>query len=626
MLESLHKRSTSWGVKVILGMIVVVFIFWGIGGLNSESKNVLATVDGQPIPLPDFMRRLHQERERLRAANPALTPEMLNRMDFRRQILQNMIAETLIAKELKRLEITVSPAELKAAILAMPQFRDKSGAFSEEKYTAFLAAQGMSASMYESLLEQDLLQGKLARILQAAAAVSPAQARAWFMYAAQKRAMEYFLFDDEAYLETARPAEDELRAWYDAHSGEFTRPREITVRYVAVSPEILSARYQPQADELAAFYEENADRLFRAEELVRARHILIGGAEADAREKAEGIARRLKGGEDFARLAMEASQDTASAQSGGDLGWFGRGKMVPEFEEVVFSLKPGEVSDVFSTDFGWHIAKLEERQDERVRPLEEVRQEAAAAYALEKAQAAFQDILDAVLDGVLSGKSLEESAAAQGLATATAEGLTVENAPARLAMTPEDVEALFLTPAGVPSDRLFAHRDGYLLAVVEAERPAFVEPFEAVRDTVLAEVRQEKAARLAHEAAQAAAGGLAQGVAPAGKEALTSAWFGREGVIPGLGLAPDVVQAIFEATNEAWLPQAYAVPGGSAVVRLKGVEEPAEAEWEQVSGLVRQSLALEQEQQAYRALVQALWDKAEIRIRMPELLRENTAE
>ena len=133
MLDSIHKKSRSWGVKIILAMIVVVFVFWGVGGLDSGSKNVLATVDGKPISAQDFMRRYQQEAERIRVTNPGITTEMLDKMNFRQQVLRGMVVDALVDQELKRLEIGVSPAELKKAIVSMPQFMDDNGVFSSDR-------------------------------------------------------------------------------------------------------------------------------------------------------------------------------------------------------------------------------------------------------------------------------------------------------------------------------------------------------------------------------------------------------------------------------------------------------------------------------------------------------------
>lgn len=627
MLDSIHKKSRSWGVKFILAMIVVVFVFWGVGGLDSGSKNVLAMVDGKPISAQDFMRKYQQEADRLRASNPGITNEMLDQMNFRQQILHSMVVEALVEQELKRLEISVSPAELKKAIISMPQFLDDDGVFSSEKYTSLLAAQGYAPGSFEALLQRDLLRRKLADILAAAVTVSDSEAREYFDYAAEKRTMDYVFFEEDKYLDGVKPDEETLKKWYDSHKDTFKKPREIDIEYVQITPAALRDQYQPTEEQLKEYYDRNAQTLFHSEELVHARHILIQapkGSDPEEVKKAEDtikkIAADLKAGGDFSKLAAEYSQDPGSAANGGDLGWFGRNRMVKPFDEIAFSLKPGEISDVFRTDYGFHIVKVEEHQEERVRPFEEVKIEAASRYAEEEASHALQSILDAVLDEILSGKTLEDSAKSQKLTVQKGDALTRENAALRLSLRPEDVDALFLAPAGVTLDRPFSVPGGYMLATVKSERPEYIESFETVHDTVLSSVRHETAAKLAREAADALAAKIKENQNTVVSGVKTTEPFGRNGQIPGLGQLTEVADVIFAAKDKKWAEGVFKVPGGALIIRLNEVREPSDAEWAPVADMVKQSVAQSKEEQAYRNFVQSLWEKAKVEVRMPELL------
>lgn len=631
MLDSLHKKSRSWGVKIILAMIVVVFVFWGVSGLDNGSRNVLATVDGKPISAPDFMRRYQQEAEQLRAANPGVTTEMLDRMNFRQQVLHSMVVDMLIDEELKRLELGVSPAELKKAIVSMPQFMDDNGVFSPERYTQRLAAQGYTPGTFETLLQRDLLRAKLNRILSAAVSVSDGEARDYFNYAAEKRSMDYILFPEDSYLDKIQLDDEALAKWYDEHKETFKKPREIDIEYVLITPATLREQYQPTEEQLKEFYERNLRTLFRSEELVHARHILIltpKGSNPEAmkaaEEKIRDIAAKLKNGGDFAKLAAEYSQDPGSATNGGDLGWFGRNRMVKQFEDVAFSLKPGDVSDVFQTVYGFHIMKVEEHQPERIRPFEEVRMEAANRYAEDEATRALQSVLDGVLDDVLSGKSLEESAKAHKLNVRTDNALTRENAGARLSLRKEDVDALFLAPAGVTLDRPFAIPAGYMLSVVKTERPEYIEPFERVRDSVLASVRREGAAKLAREAAEGLVAEIKENKDMPVSDMKTTSLFGRNGLISELGPLPEVAQAVFAAEKGIWIERVFDTPAGALVVRLREVKEPSDAEWTPVADMVKQSVTQSKQEQAYRNLVQALWEQTKVEVRMPELLKSRS--
>lgn len=346
-----------------------------------------------------------------------------------------------------------------------------------------------------------------------------------------------------------------------------------------------------------------------------------------AEEKIGRIAAQLKAGGDFAKLAMEHSEDPGSAAQGGDLGWFGRGRMVKPFEDAAFALKPGETSDVFRTEYGFHIVKVEERQAERTRPFEEVRMEAASRYAEEQASRALQSVLDAALDDVLSGKSLEESAKAHNLTLQKENGLIRENAAMRLSLNDADADALFLAPAGVTMDRPLAVPGGYLLAAVKGERPEYTEPFDAVRDSVLSSVRHEKAAAMARDDAKALIAKIRENKDAALPDAVrTTPLFGRDGQIAGLGRLPEAARAIFAAKGASWIEEAFQTPGGALVARLNTVQTPSDAEWTPVADMVRQSVMQSKEEQAYRGFVQSLWEKAKVEVRMPELLKGRAAE
>jgi peptidyl-prolyl cis-trans isomerase C len=161
----------------------------------------------------------------------------------------------------------------------------------------------------------------------------------------------------------------------------------LTLEYL---DKVVSAKVEPTEEEINQYYTENSQR-FHMREQVRARHILIktdaemdDAAKAEARKKAEELLAQVRAGSDFAALAHEHSEDPMSRERGGDLGLFSRGRMVTEFETAAFSMQPGETSEIVETKFGYHIIRIEERQQGKVKPLAEVREMIVTTLSREK--------------------------------------------------------------------------------------------------------------------------------------------------------------------------------------------------------------------------------------------------
>ncbi len=158
------------------------------------------------------------------------------------------------------------------------------------------------------------------------------------------------------------------------------------------------------AEDIDAYYKTHQEE-FRTPEMVKARHILVKvdktapeEAKKAAKEKAEGLLKRLKGGEDFAKIAAEFSDDPGSKAKGGDLGFFAKGRMVPEFEKAAFSLKPGELSDVVETPFGFHIIKVDEKKESTLEPLDKVKDKIREKISADRRKAKIEEFVKKAMD------------------------------------------------------------------------------------------------------------------------------------------------------------------------------------------------------------------------------------
>ena len=186
MLDSIRANAQSWLVKLLCARIIIVFVFWGVSGLNTPQSATICTVNGEASTLPQFYRQLDAQLERIRAENPAMTREDLDNVlaDLEGMLRDRMIVETLLLQECARLGLVVAPQELRRAVGRMPAFQDDRGAFAPELYMAILKNRGMQPGEFEEDLRRSLLQAKIRAAIVGTVAARPEEARNIFNYQA----------------------------------------------------------------------------------------------------------------------------------------------------------------------------------------------------------------------------------------------------------------------------------------------------------------------------------------------------------------------------------------------------------------------------------------------------------
>jgi len=379
MLDMIRRNAQSWGVKVIFGIIIIVFVFWGVGSFRTERGNVLAEINGSPLLLEDFQRTYRQTLDTIRRENPGISVEDLERMNLRGQIFGQMVGMRLLLQEAARLNVTVSAQELRQTITQLQVFQGQDQRFDPDLYRALLLSHNLTPLQFETDFRNDLIMEKIQEFIILPAYVSEAEVRDYFRYAREQVAVEYLAFPwnhelkqfaAEAIEDADAEAAAAIEAYYQANLDSFKTAARIRIKYLNLSPAALARPEDVSQEEIAAYYAANAQAYFKPEQ-IKAGHILIKVApeaspeasEAEdkaAREKLLALLGRLHKGESFTDLAREYSEDVSAAQ-GGDLGWFSRGEMVPEFEDAAYALqreKPAIPCAPFSvgTSFEWKSA------------------------------------------------------------------------------------------------------------------------------------------------------------------------------------------------------------------------------------------------------------------------------
>ena len=381
MLEKMREGATGIFAKVVLGVVILSFVFAGVGGyINSGSNNPAVIVNGEEITDLVVERAYQNERSRMEAqlgdffSQLASNPEYLS--NFRKQIVDRLVSEKLLDQYSADTGIRVSSQELKQAILSMPTFQ-LGGNFDNERYQQILRQAGLKPHEFRDIMRGDLTRRQVSDAILTSAFTLPTEASKAVKLEKQTRDARFIRFSSVSFKSGIDISDDERKAYYRNNILEFDTEEKVKVEFIELNVEDIIPTIELSKEDIDTYYQENLDS-FSAEEKRRVSHILIefGEDEAAAKGQIEGLLDIARTGADFAALARDNSADTFSAENGGDLDWIERGQMDPAFEEAAYSLEnTGDMSGIVKTEFGFHIIKLTDFQAETVPELADVKDE-----------------------------------------------------------------------------------------------------------------------------------------------------------------------------------------------------------------------------------------------------------
>ncbi|WP_287984993.1 SurA N-terminal domain-containing protein [Diaphorobacter sp.] len=519
MFESIRKHSKIVMFLLFL-LIIPSFILVGIdSNYFSGGSPVVARVDGKDITQADWDNAHRMESDRIRAQSPGIDAKLLDSPQARYATLERLVRDRVLQVAAQDMHMLTSDARLARELQSIPQIaalKRADGTLDAEAYRALAGAQGLTPEGLEARIRQDLSVNQVMGGVMGSAFSGPAEARLALDALFQRREIQIARFNASAFVSKVVVTDADLEAYYTAHPAKFQQAEQASVEYVMLDLDAVKAGITLSEDDLRTYYKENLNRLAGKEER-RASHILINAskdAPADARTQAKAKAEELlaqvrKAPGSFAEIAKKESQDPGSAPSGGDLGFFGPGAMVKPFEDAVFSMKKGEISDVVETDFGFHIILLSDIKTPRQPSFEELRPSLEAELKQQQAQRKFAEVAEAFANGVYEqADSLQPVADKLKLKIQTAEGVT--RTPAAGGAGPlanaRFLEALF------HSDSLQNKRNTEAIEIgtsvlaagrVTAYQPAMTLPLDKARDQVRAIYIAEKSAELARQEGQA---------------------------------------------------------------------------------------------------------------------------
>jgi len=618
MLRFLRKYSSSIGIKVLYGVLALLFIGWGVGAIGGERRQDVAVVHGQAISRRD----LEQAKEALTRQYEQLLrgrADLLRGLNLSGQALDQLIEQALLRHEAARLGINVTNADLLDAITRMPELQ-QNGRFDRSRLEAVLRGERVPGE-FEDAIRQSILKQRLEALVTDGVGVSDGELEERYRFDHEKANLAFVRSAAADLAATITLSDEELQKYLDEHADAYRVPARVRARYVAYRPADFLSQVEVKDDDVTEYYALHKEDKFTEPEQVRARHILVkvaadagADAKAAARKQAEELLAKVKAGADFAALAKETSQDPGSGAKGGDLGLFPRGRMTPAFEEAAFALQAGGVSDVVETPFGFHVIKVEEHRPGGVKPLEAVHDEIADGLKQERSLALARKQAEEDRRKIARGTSFAEALA----------GRTVEETPPfakggevpDVGRVPGFAESAFALREGEVSDLIESPEAIYLLtpfAYSEAHAP----PLDEVRERVTADARRERGEALARERgekllARAREIGLDQAAAEAGVRVEETGPFERVDAIPTLGRLADLTADAFSLTPEAPLaPKVYRT-GGDAIVAALRARTPADmAGFEGAKEKLRETLQRQKHEAVLTAYMSYLKERAQ---------------
>ncbi len=516
MIRTLQSAGPT--LKIILGGMLLIICAGMIitlipGGLSSSfgigapPRGVIARIDDQEVTVPEVQR---EARLMIRQQFPKGGEQAAMLLPFfAGQAAEQLISEKVLVAEARRMGLRVSDDELRDELqhgpLASMLFPE--GKFvGQEEYENFAQRADLTIPQFENLEKEYILIRKLRALVSGSAFVGEPEIRAEFDRRNTKIKFDYAVLTQADILKGLHPTEQELIAFYDRNKATYNNsiPEKRQIKYAIV--ETAKPAATPVTDQdLQAYYDQHRDE-YRLPEQVKVTHILIKiplpgadgkvdekGVEA-ARKKAEDVLKQVKAGGDFAKLAGQYSDDPGSAKNGGDLGWIGRGRTVPEFEKAAFSLPKGQTSDLVKSSYGFHIIRVEDKQDAHVKTLAEVKGEIEAKVKEEKATRATEVAANALLSQARTG-GLEKAAAAKGAHMVATGFFSRQDTLPGLEATPELMETIFNEREKAPADVVQVPQ-GYVIFELVATKPPATPAFEEIRSRVETEFKNERASFL----------------------------------------------------------------------------------------------------------------------------------
>jgi len=631
------RRHRNW-LKWSLALVVLTFIIFYIpdflqrdtGTAGATSRETVASVDGHDLLAGEFQQRyVAQMQAYQQQFGGQMNAQLLRQLGIDQQVLSQMVDEQVAVLEAERQNIKVSDDELAQRIMAIPGLQENGRFIGEARYEALLRQQRppLTKAQFEDRFRRSIMVERLRTALTDWMAVSDAELDREYRKRNEKVKLQVVAFTADRFRDKVTLNDADIAAYFDAHKAEYRIGEQRTVKYLLIDRDQARQKVVVPAADIQRSYNDNIQQ-YQTPEQIRASHILLkteGKDEAAVRKRAEALLAQVKGGADFAALAKKESEDEGSAKNGGDLGFFGKGRMVPEFETAAFAMQPGQTSELVRSQFGFHIIRVIEKKAGETRPLDQVRQQIQDQLAQQQADTQISERARKLESRIKNPGDLAEAAAEEGLMVQESGYFQRGDPVPGLGAAPQVAASAFSLADGAVSGPIAAQR-GVAFITVAGKKDPYVPKLDEVKEKVRQDATRAKAAELSKQRATELAGGLksaanfAAAAKAQGLEAKDTDLIARGSAIPDVGTNPEVDKAAF-SLPVGGVSGPISTSDGTVIIRVVQRDEVTPAQLKSGSETFRAELLNERRSNFFNAYMNKAKEKMKVVINAEVITR-----
>ena len=499
LLHSIREKATGWFAWVIVILISIPFALWGINSyITPDSNPAVAHVGDYKITVSEFQNAVQNESQKLQG--------QVDNTLIKQLVLEKLINNRALINYLTAKGFTISKAQIDAYIRNDPTFQ-LDGKFSTDRYNRYLPS-AYSKSNYRSNIATQLLLAQFSKGVTSSSIVSDQEVKRVIQLIKQKRDISYAVIKADTFKDSVQISDEEIKDYYQNFKNQFQNPEQIKLAYLELSRADIAKNIPVTEEQIEKYYHDNLAK-FTEPERRKASHILFTLAtdaddetKAAVKKQAQTVLDKINKGADFAEMAKKYSKDPGSADKGGDLGFFGAGEMVPAFEKAASALKPGEVSGLVESPFGFHIIKLTEVQGGQSKPLEKVKDQIIADIQFEKAENDYFEKTELMQTLAFEQPDSLEPVATELNLNLAESGLISKRGGKGIFANPKLLSAAFsetVLEEGNNSDLIELGDDHVALIHLIERIPANIKPLEEVKDVIKSRLQKQQISSKAQE-------------------------------------------------------------------------------------------------------------------------------
>lgn len=623
MLQSIRNNTQSLFAKILVGVIVLVFALWGVdaivGGFNGEKP--AATVNGEDIAEVNLQRAIElKKRELYSRFGEGFDPSLIDDNLIRNAALEELIGREIIASDASAQGVSFSDQALDKMIVNAPTFQ-VDGKFSQEAFDSAIRSLGYTRVGFREMAREDMMIGQVRGALSSTAFVTEREAKRLTALEQQRRNYAYTTISRSSMDDKVELSDEQIETYYQDNAQNYKTEEQVKVEYITVSLDDYTAGVEVNEEDLKALYDESVREMEVTEER-KASHILVAVddevSEEAAIAKISDLKARIDAGESFEDLAKEFSDDPGSAQQGGDLGFAGTGTYVEPFEDALFALNEGQMSEPVVTTFGVHLIKLTDLRTQDIPTFEEMKPRLEQELRVSEAKTAFVAAGEELANSAFSADTLAEVASELSLEVVTTDYITREGGADQVTSNAQIINQIFneefIADARTSDLIELSDEQSVVIRVIDHIVPE-VKSLEEVKEQVVSALTSELAQQKARDAAEALLKELREGKA---LEDFTEVPGLSWSVIESAGRTTDSVNAAINnkaftigASESGSFDRVSLGNGDVVVIRLDQIIEAEQLDEEEI----KSTLQLQGNQAArldYQAYQQSLRARAEI--------------